>query len=163
MNRVISMQILLATTIALLISCGSDGEALQEDVVIEEGQLTEIQQNETESTEDTEPSLPGVMGAKHILIAYSGSGVAGILRSRADAEVLAGNIRARIINEEMSFEEAAMRYSDCSSADSGGILPDFREGAMVPSFETAVKALEPGDISGIVETNFGFHIIERTK
>lgn len=167
MSKVTLLRILSAGVgaIVLSISCGGDGAPAQDDtnVACESGQPAGIQQDEVEPDSEAVPVLPGVMGARHILIAYTGSGVHGILRNKEEAEALAGDIRTRIINEEISFEEAAMRYSDCTSADEGGVLPDFTEGAMVPAFENAVMALEPGDISVVIETDFGFHIIERTK
>ena len=59
------------------------------------------------------------------------------------------------------FAEVARRFSaDTDSRDSGGSLGWFRRGTMVRSFEDAAFRLRPGDISNIVETNFGYHIIQ---
>jgi peptidyl-prolyl cis-trans isomerase SurA len=58
------------------------------------------------------------------------------------------------------FEVLARRFSDDpGSRQHGGDLGWFRRGSMVPAFERAVYALRPGQISPIVETEFGFHII----
>lgn len=57
------------------------------------------------------------------------------------------------------FAELAREYSEGPSASSGGSLPQFSRGEMVPPFEEAAFALEPGETSDIVETRFGFHII----
>ena len=58
-----------------------------------------------------------------------------------------------------SFESLARNYSQCPSAESGGDLGYFARGEMVPEFERAVFALSPGEISDVVETMYGYHII----
>lgn len=63
------------------------------------------------------------------------------------------------INEGLSFEEAAKKYSSCPSKNSGGNLGQFGKGQMVPEFEDAVFAMKVGEISAPVKTNFGYHII----
>ncbi len=59
-----------------------------------------------------------------------------------------------------AFEDVAAEFSDDASAARGGDLGTFARGSMVPEFEDAVFALEPGEVSGIVPTRFGFHIIQ---
>jgi peptidyl-prolyl cis-trans isomerase SurA len=56
--------------------------------------------------------------------------------------------------------EAATEYSEDASAQGGGDLGTFGRGVLVPEFEEAAFALEPGEVSGIVPTRFGFHIIQ---
>jgi parvulin-like peptidyl-prolyl isomerase len=51
---------------------------------------------------------------------------------------------------------------DPSTAVRGGKLAPFRRGALVPEFEDAAFALKPGQVSGIVKSQFGFHIIRKT-
>lgn len=58
------------------------------------------------------------------------------------------------------FAELAKQYSQDSTAESGGDLGTFGRGVMTPAFEAAAFALEPGQVSDIVETPFGFHIIK---
>ncbi len=59
----------------------------------------------------------------------------------------------------VSFEDVAARYSDDASATRGGDLGWIGRGMMVPEFEEAVFALSEGEISGVVPSRFGFHII----
>lgn len=59
-----------------------------------------------------------------------------------------------------SFEDLAREYSDDASGATGGNLGTFGRGVMVPEFEDAVFAMEEGEVSGIIPTRFGFHIVE---
>lgn len=61
-----------------------------------------------------------------------------------------------------SFAEAALENSKCPSKDRGGDLGFFGRGQMVPEFEVAAFAMNVGDISEPVGTQFGFHLIELT-
>jgi len=58
-----------------------------------------------------------------------------------------------------NFASLARSYSNCPSAENGGNLGYFSRGEMVPEFEQAAFALEPGEISDVVETMYGYHII----
>jgi hypothetical protein len=61
-----------------------------------------------------------------------------------------------------NFAAMAKKYSaDPGSKDSGGALGVFTKGKMVPEFENGVLAIKPGQISGVVETQYGYHIIMR--
>ncbi len=68
------------------------------------------------------------------------------------------DIREQILGGD-DFARLAVRYSVDPTAADGGDLGFFGRGRMVPPFEEAAFSLEPGEVSGVVETQFGFHII----
>lgn len=80
-----------------------------------------------------------------------------------DTAEKAAEIKAKIDAGEISFADAAKEYSSCPSSAQGGDLGEFGEGQMVPEFENACKAMEEGQISDPVQTQFGFHLIELHK
>ncbi|MBN19936.1 MAG: peptidylprolyl isomerase [Bdellovibrionaceae bacterium] len=67
------------------------------------------------------------------------------------------------IEEGASFEQLASDFSSCPSGKQGGNLGSFGKGQMVPEFETAAFGLEIGQISGPVQTQFGYHLIKRIE
>jgi len=83
--------------------------------------------------------------AKHILVEH-----------QFEAEDL-----AKKMADGKSFEELAIDFSQCPSGKEGGDLGEFTKGMMVKPFEDAVLALAPGETSGPVKTQFGYHLIHR--
>lgn len=79
---------------------------------------------------------------------------------QADVRAKAENVLAEVKKGETSFEDLAKKNSDDSSAQKGGDLGSFTEGEMVPEFESAVKALAVGQMSELVQTQYGYHIIK---
>ncbi len=77
--------------------------------------------------------------------------------ARTKAEELLKQVR-----DGGDFAELAKANSSCPSAAGGGDLGLFGRGQMVPPFEEAAFALEPGEVSDVVETRFGYHIIKVT-
>ena len=80
-----------------------------------------------------------------------------------DSEDKANDLLAQIKAGEITFEEAAAKHSSCPSGQNGGNLGDFGQGQMVPEFENACAAMEVGEISAPVQTQFGFHLILLNK
>lgn len=71
-------------------------------------------------------------------------------------------IKNDIETGKMTFEQAAMRYSTCPSAQNGGDLGYFGRNRMVVPFERAAFSLPVGMISDPVKTQFGYHLIKVT-
>ena len=95
------------------------------------------------------------VSARHILIKVSPE---AIDQEKADAK----NRMQNILKEAKGgadFAELAKKHSQCPSAPKGGELGYFARGQMVKPFEDTAFALQPGQISNIVETRFGYHII----
>jgi NIMA-interacting peptidyl-prolyl cis-trans isomerase 1 len=85
-----------------------------------------------------------------------------IERSIEEARTTLEGYRKSIEDKTATLEELAGKYSDCSSAKRGGDLGFFTRGAMQKPFEDAAFELEVGQLSDIVETDSGVHIILRT-
>lgn len=92
--------------------------------------------------------------------------VAGILVTPkvSDAAKRRAIERMTLVRERLdageAFEDLARELSEDASSQAGGDIGTFGRGVMVPEFEEAAFALEPGEVSGIVPTRFGFHIIQ---
>ena len=99
--------------------------------------------------------------ASHILLMYAGSARSNASRSKEEAFKEIQQIKARI-DAGADFAQEAKQHSDCPSSRQGGDLGRFGRGQMVPEFEQAAFALPVGGISDVVETAFGYHIIQRT-
>ncbi len=105
-------------------------------------------------------SGPEERRASHILINAPKTAPAA---ERAAAKTKATELLALVRKSPESFADTARKNSqDTGSATKGGDLDFFARGAMVKLFEDAVFNLKKGDISDLVETDFGFHIIRLT-
>ena len=99
--------------------------------------------------------------ASHILLMYEGSASSSATRSKEEAATQIADLRSQI-EGGAEFADIARDNSDCPSGAQGGDLGMFGRGQMVPEFETATFAMEVGDLSDVVETDFGYHLIQRT-
>lgn len=100
--------------------------------------------------------------ASHILIAYEGAQRSEQTRSKTEAFAEAERLLAELKAAPDTFAAVATENSDGPSASSGGDLDFFGRGVMAPAFETAAFGMEVDQISEVVETDFGYHIIQVT-
>ncbi len=79
---------------------------------------------------------------------------------KTESEAL--DLLKKIVAKEISFEEAARKFSFCPSKKQGGSLGTFGKGMMVPEFEGVCfnDKNKVGDVVGPIKTQFGFHLIK---
>jgi peptidyl-prolyl cis-trans isomerase C len=107
---------------------------------------------------DKNPNEFTGLRASHILIRPAGFDDESKKKARAQAEDLMKQARGGA-----DFAELARKHSADGSAQQGGDLGFFTKGSMVPAFSDAAFALKPGEISNVVETQFGFHVIKAVE
>ena len=157
---------LVATATALASGCGGDvGSESREEP-------PELAASQAQPPGDLSPPAaaigseqPSELNAAHVLIAYQGSegAPADLTRSKDEALALAQEIAGKVKTEGADFAALAKEYSDCPSAAEGGNLGIFRPRDMVKPFADATMKLAVGEVSDIVETQFGYHVIRRQE
>jgi parvulin-like peptidyl-prolyl isomerase len=108
---------------------------------------------------------PKEVGARHILVmhAHSKNRPESVTRSREEAKKRAEECLLKI-RGGASFEDMVKEYSEePGAAERSGDLGTFDRSQMVKGFSDAAFALKVGEISEVVETPFGFHVIKRTE
>ena len=125
-----------------------DIDAMRAKVVVPAGDIEREYNNNNEQY-----TTPEQVRASHILLKTEGKDDAAV---KAKAEELLKQARAGA-----DFAELARKNSeDEASAKNGGDLDYFGKGRMVPEFDAAVFAMQPGQISDLVKTQYGYHIIK---
>ncbi len=130
-------------------------DALQPQVVVDEAEIKKYYE-EHQPEFGTEEQRQ----AAHILISAAEKATEA---DKQAAKVKAEQILQQVKQSPGKFAELAKQHSqDPGSAKNGGDLGMFGRGMMVKSFDDAVFQLKPGEISGLVQSDFGFHIIKLT-
>lgn len=136
--------------------------AIQELVTKHVALETEVTDDEAKAFYDMRQELfqvPESVKASHILIKVA----TGATQPEKDAAMTKiKELQEKVKNGE-DFAELAKKNSECPSAPNGGDLGFFSKGQMVKPFEDAAFALAPGDVSDIVETQFGYHLIKAVE
>ena len=133
-----------------------DLDALKKGITVPEEELRKYYtENQSRYT------APEERRASHILIKADKSASAA---DHAQAKAKAERLLVELKKSPSSFADLARKNSDDpGSAEKGGDLDFFARGAMVKPFEDAAFALKPGQMSGVVESDFGYHIIQLTQ
>jgi peptidylprolyl isomerase len=106
---------------------------------------------------------PQTVTISHILVSFAGARNAMSERGKDEARKRADSA-LKAIKSGKTFGETAKTFSDDSSTGAnGGEVGEIAKGDTDPNFEKAAFALKPGEVSGVVETPFGFHVILRTQ
>jgi len=105
---------------------------------------------------DLDYTVPETVSARHILKKVAPDADEETRKAARDAIEAA----AKRIEAGEDFATVAKEVSEDSSAESGGDLGKFERGRMVPEFEEAAFALAAGQVSGVVESPFGYHLIQ---
>ena len=103
---------------------------------------------------DTDKSIVEQTRARHILLKVTPTMTEGEVKRKLL------EIKEKMANNAGTFEELARLHSQDGSASKGGDLGWLYPGDTVPEFETAMNALKPGETSDIVQSPFGFHLIQ---
>jgi peptidyl-prolyl cis-trans isomerase NIMA-interacting 1 len=110
-------------------------------------------------------SQPKQVSAKHLLVMHKESLARpeSVTRTRDEARARAQEALLKI-RAGAPFEEVVKEYTDePGGAERGGDLGTFDRGTMVKPFADAAFALKIGEVSEVVETKYGFHVIKRTE
>jgi nitrogen fixation protein NifM len=94
--------------------------------------------------------------ARHILITINET-MAENKRDAAQKRI--GEIAARLAKEPQRFEEQALKHSECPTALDGGKLGDLPRGKLFPELDKALFELKEDEVSGVLESELGFHIL----
>ena len=101
------------------------------------------------------------VSASHILLMYAGSERSSATRSKEEAATEIAALKTQL-DDGAEFAALAQSHSDCPSSRQGGDLGQFGRGMMVPEFETTAFGLDVDAVSDVIETPFGYHLIQRT-
>lgn len=159
-------------TYQLLAYAGAHDDTLRDDKVADAAMWSAIAQEKTKEfyariskgwgAVDT-ASLPqkyaagDMLAARHILLMAPREGMSPKSRDSVRNEL--EKIRRTVT--PANFADVAKNKSQDGSKANGGSLGVFAKGAMVPEFEAALRALKPGEVSAVFETQFGYHIVKR--
>ena len=137
------------------------GMSIQQFIDKQFAQEKTVSAEEIKAYYDSHPDFfkkPEQVWASHILIKVDPLADESV---KAEARKEIEKVQQRLRNGE-DFAALAKEFSKCPSSANGGDLGSFKRGQMVKPFEEASFALKPGEVSEIVETKFGYHLIKVT-
>lgn len=118
----------------------------------------EVEEFFSKIPKDSLPNIPEEVAVSQIV-----SLPPALADANEEARKFAAQLRDSVVNHGKTIEEMAKKYSDGPSASRGGKLPMMSLNDLVAEYSAAATSLEPGDISQVVETSFGYHVIRLNK
>jgi hypothetical protein len=143
--------------------------ALLRENLVANAELAKVEQGvaiddaELQKSYDADKSKYEQVKARHILIAFKGSPAAQPGKKEltdAEAKAKAEDLRKQLVAGADFAKLAQTESDDTGSGAHGGDLGAFGRGQMVPEFEKAAFEVKPGEITPVVKTQFGYHIIQ---
>lgn len=116
---------------------------------------------------ETDPDTgPTTVYVRHVLVSFveARMAVEGVERTREEARAIIDSVRQAAVDDPSQFPALAAEHSDEPNSDeSGGDLGALTRGQTVPTFERAAFALAVGQVSAVIETPYGYHVIHRYR
>lgn len=131
-------------------------EAILEKVATESSKVTDTDVELYYLYHPNQFRRPETRFARHILITINET-IAENTRVTARLRIEA--IAMRLAKEPQRFEEQALKHSECPTALDGGKLGDLPRGKLFPVLDSALFEMQAGEVSGVLESELGFHIL----
>ncbi|HEX8980029.1 MAG TPA: nitrogen fixation protein NifM [Parasulfuritortus sp.] len=131
-------------------------EAILEKVASRSAQVSDVDVDLYYQFHADEFMRPEIRRARHILVTINDD-LAGNERPAARQRI--DEIATRLAKDPKRFEEQALKHSECPTAMNGGLLGDVVRGKLYPELEAALFALAEMEISAVIESEIGFHIL----
>ncbi len=169
-----TMRLLALPSSALLLcslcSCGG-AQTKEASATPEEGGPAGLETPETRclaiarGSRQRQAGEPEKIVVKHVLVKFAGAKSAKpeVKRTRGEACLRALEARSQLQNGETFGAVVAAYSEEPGAASREGSIGSIKRGDVVPTFADAAFELKPGDVSHVVETDFGYHIIMRTE
>jgi parvulin-like peptidyl-prolyl cis-trans isomerase-like protein len=157
----------------LLAKAAANNDTLSDPKLIDKAMWAQLQQQrlqkfsmkvdstmpaiDTSNMADKYANSTEFFAARHILLMFPNQDTSKADSVRRKAESVRAQVNAK------NFADMAKKHSQDGSAANGGDLGLFPAGQMVAPFEQGVRALKPGEVSGLVRSQFGYHIIKRSE
>ncbi len=142
------------------LACGGGKPAKEPSASKSSPAIACIEEAETRQTPPTD--APERMDLAHIVVRHAGVRDSGdVTRTREEACLRAMEARKKLL-DGVDWEEVYKEYSDAQGA-TGGVLYDVTQGSLEPAFAGAAFSLDVDELSYVVETKRGFHVIWRKK
>jgi parvulin-like peptidyl-prolyl isomerase len=157
-------------SLLLLVACNDDKRSAPTPVAsastpANTSSIASVTASPTVTTKAAETAVPDAIAAQHILVAYKGAKGAAktITRSKAEAKKRADEVATKA-KAGGDFTALVAEYSDDpGSKERQGSLGKFTREKMAKQFSDAAFALRVDEVSLVVETDFGFHVIKRNQ